>query len=44
MSAPGQYLGMYNNGAVCKPQKVTPDQVEAKFFVRVQVRYQWSFL
>ena len=44
VAAPGQYLGMSNNGAVCKPQKVTPDQVEAKFFVRVQVRYQWSFL
>ena len=39
VGAPGQYLGMSYNGTACKPKKVTPDQVEAKFFVRVQVRY-----
>ena len=41
MGAPGQYLDMAYNGGVCKAQKVKPDQVEAKFFVHVQVRYQW---
>jgi len=39
VGAPGQYLGMSKSGAACKPRKVTPDQAEAQFFVRVQVRY-----
>ena len=34
VAAPGQYLGMSKRGAA---QKVTPDKVEAQFFVRVQV-------
>lgn len=43
VNSPGQYLGISNSGTACISKKVKPDQIEAKFFVRVQVRYFQSF-